>query len=92
MLNKKREWLRDRCSEKWEKWSLRDTVHGLLPITQWLPKYKPKKDLPGDIAGGLTLGIMNIPQGNEILFFTKHYKMSKKVFAFISCIRIIHVY
>lgn len=63
---------------------MRDTVHGLLPITQWLPKYKPKKDLPGDIAGGLTLGIMNIPQGKctlHALYVTKQYKTSSKVFS-----------
>ena len=70
MLNKEAEWLRKRFSEKWEKWSLRDTVRGLLPITEWLPKYKPKKDLPADIAAGLTLGIMNIPQGKYLPFYT----------------------
>jgi hypothetical protein len=63
MLNKEKEWLRKRCSDKWKKWSFRNTVRGLLPITEWLPKYKLKKDLPADIAAGLTLGIMNIPQG-----------------------------
>ncbi|XP_028401981.1 pendrin-like isoform X2 [Dendronephthya gigantea] len=55
--------LRKRCSDEWKKWSLRDTLHGILPITQWLPKYKAKEYLPGDIAAGLALGIMNIPQG-----------------------------
>jgi hypothetical protein len=63
MLNKEKEWLRKRCSDNWKKWSFRNTVRGLLPITEWLPKYKLKKDLPADIAAGLTLGIMNIPQG-----------------------------
>ncbi|VDM48095.1 unnamed protein product [Toxocara canis] len=34
-----------------------------LPILQWLPKYQLKKDLSGDIIGGLTVGIMHVPQG-----------------------------
>lgn len=58
--------LRKRCSDKWKKFSLRDTVHGVLPITHWLPRYKPKEYLPGDIAAGLALGIMNIPQGKQL--------------------------
>ncbi|WP_378184959.1 SulP family inorganic anion transporter [Aquimarina sp. W85] len=33
-----------------------------LPILQWLPKYK-KNYLSGDIAAGITVGIMLIPQG-----------------------------
>jgi hypothetical protein len=85
MLNKElAEWLRKKCSEKWENWSLRDTVHGLLPITEWLPKYKPKKDLPGDIAAGLTLGIMNIPQGNGTSFYS--YKKAQWEDKFEGCI------
>ncbi len=34
----------------------------LLPILDWLPKYK-KEDLSGDLAAGLTVGVMLIPQG-----------------------------
>lgn len=33
-----------------------------LPILTWLPNYK-KSDLKGDIFGGLTVGVMLIPQG-----------------------------
>lgn len=58
-----REVLRERCGQKMRDWSLRDALHKWIPITQWLPEYNAKRDLPGDIAAGLTLGIMNIPQG-----------------------------
>lgn len=34
-----------------------------VPIVDWLPKYKPKKYLLPDAMAGLTVGIMNIPQG-----------------------------
>uniref|UniRef100_A0A914SKL0 SLC26A/SulP transporter domain-containing protein n=1 Tax=Parascaris equorum TaxID=6256 RepID=A0A914SKL0_PAREQ len=34
-----------------------------FPILQWLPKYQWRKDLSGDIIGGLTVGIMHVPQG-----------------------------
>lgn len=33
-----------------------------LPVLEWLPNYK-KENLKGDIAAGLTVGIMLIPQG-----------------------------
>lgn len=36
---------------------------GLMPIVRWLPKYNVKKDLLPDITGGVTVGIMHIPQG-----------------------------
>ena len=35
----------------------------LAPIARWLPKYSVKKDLSADITGGVTVGIMHIPQG-----------------------------
>ncbi|KAE9415471.1 hypothetical protein Angca_009278 [Angiostrongylus cantonensis] len=34
-----------------------------LPILQWLPQYDMKKNLVNDIIGGLTVGIMHVPQG-----------------------------
>lgn len=37
-------------------------VSRLVPITDWLPKYKSTQ-LSGDISAGLTVGVMLIPQG-----------------------------
>ncbi len=37
-------------------------IDQILPIAEWLPKYT-KKDFKGDLAGGLTVAIMLIPQG-----------------------------
>ena len=37
-------------------------LKALLPILDWLPKYK-KAQLSGDISAGLTVGVMLIPQG-----------------------------
>ncbi|KAK6033099.1 STAS domain protein [Ostertagia ostertagi] len=34
-----------------------------VPILKWLPKYSVKKNLIRDIIGGLTVGIMHVPQG-----------------------------
>lgn len=36
---------------------------GFIPILQWLPKYSFKKDLMGDITAGITVAVMQIPQG-----------------------------
>ena len=34
-----------------------------VPLLTWLPKYKLRENLVMDIASGLTVGVMNIPQG-----------------------------
>ncbi|XP_062534825.1 prestin-like [Armigeres subalbatus] len=34
-----------------------------IPILQWLPKYNCKTDLMGDITAGITVAVMQIPQG-----------------------------
>ncbi|KHJ95671.1 hypothetical protein OESDEN_04379 [Oesophagostomum dentatum] len=34
-----------------------------MPILDWLPRYNFKRDLVSDIIGGLTTGIMHVPQG-----------------------------
>ncbi|KHN80252.1 Sulfate permease family protein 3 [Toxocara canis] len=38
-------------------------VTGCVPILEWLPKYNFKGYLVRDIIGGLTTGIMHVPQG-----------------------------
>ena len=38
-------------------------LHKLVPITEWLPKYSPKKQLKGDLLAGVTVAVMTIPQG-----------------------------
>lgn len=45
---------------------------GLFPIISWLPKYNIKRDLVADISGGLTVGIMHIPQGKPRRFSFLH--------------------
>ena len=43
--------------------SLASTALSFVPITSWLPSYLWKKDLLFDVVGGLTTGIMHVPQG-----------------------------
>lgn len=38
-----------------------------VPVVSWLPKYKLRENLGMDIASGLTIGVMNIPQGQFYL-------------------------
>lgn len=37
-------------------------VQDLLPATRWLPTYRPREDLAGDIMSGLVIGIILVPQ------------------------------
>ena len=43
-------------------------IRSFLPILEWLPKYELKKNLLSDLTGGLTVGIMHIPQGATLFF------------------------
>uniref|UniRef100_A0A1I7UBW2 STAS domain-containing protein n=1 Tax=Caenorhabditis tropicalis TaxID=1561998 RepID=A0A1I7UBW2_9PELO len=38
-------------------------LFNLFPILDWLPKYQWKSDLTADIIGGITVGVLQIPQG-----------------------------
>ncbi|CAJ0933667.1 unnamed protein product, partial [Mesorhabditis belari] len=38
-------------------------LYGWMPILKWLPKYNVKENLINDVIGGLTVGIMHVPQG-----------------------------
>ncbi|VDK18164.1 unnamed protein product [Anisakis simplex] len=53
----------EQVKEKLKPISLLHSFLSFFPILQWLPKYQWRKDLPGDIIGGLTVGIMHVPQG-----------------------------
>lgn len=52
----KRHFFPKRCTCK-------DVLQSWFPIVEWLPRYSVRRDLAYDIAGGLTVAIMHIPQG-----------------------------
>ncbi|CAI9617936.1 unnamed protein product, partial [Staurois parvus] len=41
-----------------------------IPIVAWLPRYKLKKWILGDLIAGLTVGIVHIPQGMAFALLT----------------------
>lgn len=52
--------LRRSCAcSVWEFWA---RVQDLLPATRWLPAYRPREDLAGDVMSGLVIGIILVPQ------------------------------
>ena len=44
---------------------VKNFLFGVIPILHWSPRYKVKKWLLADIISGLTIGIMQIPQGEK---------------------------
>ncbi|KAJ8397051.1 hypothetical protein AAFF_G00011050 [Aldrovandia affinis] len=57
---------RCRCSQPAFLHLLKERV----PIFNWLPKYRLKKWLLGDMVAGLTVGILHIPQGMAFALLT----------------------
>ncbi|KAM4700742.1 solute carrier family 26 member 10-like [Discoglossus pictus] len=45
-------------------------IKNRVPIVSWLPRYKVKKWLLGDLIAGLTVGIVHIPQGMAFALLT----------------------
>ncbi|XP_008112794.2 sulfate anion transporter 1 [Anolis carolinensis] len=52
--------LRKNCSCSRER--MKKTVMDFFPVLQWLPKYKCKEYIWGDIMSGLVIGIILVPQ------------------------------
>lgn len=50
--------LRRRC--EWGPQGAR--LWALLPVTLWLPRYRPREDLAGDVLSGLVIGVILVPQ------------------------------
>lgn len=76
-LSRGRQRLRDRLAQRCSC-SQVDCLHLLkkrLPVCSWLPKYKLKKWLLGDIIAGLTVGIVHIPQGKKQTNFNLRYEI-----------------
>ncbi|XP_051516293.1 solute carrier family 26 member 10 [Myxocyprinus asiaticus] len=67
-----RERLRDRLAQRCSCSRVK-CLHLLkkrVPICNWLPKYKLRKWILGDIVAGLTVGIVHIPQGMAFALLT----------------------
>jgi len=51
----------------------RGVLNAWLPILTWLPQYSIKENAVSDIAGGLTVAILHIPQGIIIKIFSRRF-------------------
>ncbi|GMR32059.1 hypothetical protein PMAYCL1PPCAC_02254 [Pristionchus mayeri] len=43
--------------------SFKYALFGFIPILEWLPNYAFKSSIIDDVLGGLTVGVMHVPQG-----------------------------
>ncbi|XP_074100909.1 LOW QUALITY PROTEIN: prestin [Cotesia typhae] len=48
---------------KYKNFKITSCLKKSLPILDWLPNYQWRNDLLGDIAAGITVAVMHIPQG-----------------------------
>ncbi|XP_044535659.1 prestin [Gracilinanus agilis] len=42
---------------------IRNIIYMFLPICEWLPAYKPREYVFGDIVSGISTGVLHLPQG-----------------------------
>lgn len=65
-------------------------MKSVFPFLDWLPKYRIKKDLPGDLIGGLTVGIVHIPQGtnNYVFLLSDLIKLARLRNLFYNCFHV----
>ncbi|XP_069509709.1 solute carrier family 26 member 10-like [Ambystoma mexicanum] len=63
-----REWAGRRCRGSVK--ALRRTLTERVPLLAWLPRYKVRRWLMGDLVAGLTVGIVHIPQGMAFALLT----------------------
>ncbi len=61
-------------------------VTSRIPILNWLPKYKIREYLLPDIISGLTVGVMNIPQGMAYSLLATMPAVHGLYIAFFPCI------
>ena len=54
-----RRWLRNACSKR----CLQNSLLNNFPFIRIMREYAPLRDLPSDVIAGVTVGIMQIPQG-----------------------------
>lgn len=59
------------------KCACKDVLQSWFPIVEWLPGYNVRRDLAHDLAGGLTVAIMHIPQGKKSV--SLHYEVYANV-------------
>ncbi|XP_063283708.1 solute carrier family 26 member 10-like [Pelobates fuscus] len=64
--------LRDRLTRSWKcsSHAFHTLLKNRIPIVGWLPRYKLKKWILGDLIAGLTVGIVHIPQGMAFALLT----------------------
>ncbi|KRT85006.1 hypothetical protein AMK59_1856, partial [Oryctes borbonicus] len=54
--------LKHALNSKFNSISFLSICSSIIPVLSWLPKYRFKQDITGDIISGVTVAIMHIPQ------------------------------
>jgi len=44
-------------------------INSVVPITEWIPNYNVSRDLLSDVAAGITVGVVHLPQGKDTFLF-----------------------
>ena len=52
------------------------TFLSFFPILEWLPRYDWKNNFTNDVIGGITVGVMHVPQGKWIFNLSGYPRQS----------------
>lgn len=55
--------MRRTVSKKCKDFEAKSCIKSAIPVLDWLPNYKWKDNILGDVAAGITVAVMHIPQG-----------------------------
>lgn len=67
--------LRKHLCENISNLTCKGILFSWLPILTWLPKYSIKDNVIADIAGGLTVAVLHIPQGISLVWIPAVYAL-----------------